>query len=166
MLSARFPAATLARTASASRCVTSDSPDALILTDLFSQDLRHGCRVPVDLSGLTYDRDALPLRANGTAVPRSQNVQWQRDLGAYLFSGQSIFVLRPGDDGIDGAAVRHLQGLPALDKGRAFALLRNRPGTATTGRARPGGSERAPAPRPASTGTAEHDRRGGSYGAE
>jgi hypothetical protein len=60
---ALFPAATLERAASAARCVTSDSPDALILTDLFTRDLRRGCQVPVDLSGLSYDRDALPLRA-------------------------------------------------------------------------------------------------------
>jgi hypothetical protein len=120
-----FPAPRLHRLASASRCVTSDSPDALLLTDLYSRDLLRGCQVPVDLSGLTYGRDALPPRADGSSVPRSRNTRWQRDLLSYLMSGQSIFLLRPGDDGTDGAALRHLRVLPDIRKGRAFALLRN-----------------------------------------
>ncbi|MCW2847331.1 MAG: hypothetical protein JWR90_1305 [Marmoricola sp.] len=128
VLSAPFPAAALRRTASASWCVTSDSPDALILTDVFSRDLQRDCEVPVDLSGLTYDRDALPLRADGTAVPRSQNSAWQRDLGDYLLSGQSIFVLRSAEDGANGAAVRHLRRLPGQSKGIAFELLGNSSG--------------------------------------
>jgi alpha-1,2-mannosyltransferase len=125
VLSAPFPAAALRRTASASWCVTSDSPDALILTDVLSRDLQRDCEVPVDLSGLTYDRDALPLRADRTAVPRSQNAAWQRDLSDYLLSGQSIFVLRSADDGANGAAVRHLRLLPGQSKGAGFELLGN-----------------------------------------
>jgi hypothetical protein len=46
VMSATFPAASLERTASASRRVTYDSRDALILTDLSSRDLRRGCQVP------------------------------------------------------------------------------------------------------------------------
>ncbi|QWZ08685.1 hypothetical protein KRR39_02160 [Nocardioides panacis] len=100
-------------------------PDALILTDLLSRDLRRGCQVPVDLRGLTYDRDALPHRPDGTAVSRSHNVRWQHDLGSYLLSGQAIFVLRPRGDGSYGTAVRRLQSLPALEAGTSFALLGN-----------------------------------------
>lgn len=125
VMSGRFPARSLERSVSASRCVTSDSPDALILTDVFSRDLHRGCQVPVDLSGLTYDRDALPLRGDGTAVPRDRNGRWQRDLGRYLFSGQSIFVLRAGDDGSNGSAVHRLDVLPVLARGQAFTLLDN-----------------------------------------
>jgi hypothetical protein len=126
VLSTPFPATSLKHTTSVSRCVTSDSPDALILTDLLSRNHLRGCQVPVDLSGLTYDRDALPLRPDGTSVPRSGNARWQRDLRSYLFSGQSIFVLRAQDDGSTGAAMRDVQALPELRKGRAYALLRNR----------------------------------------
>jgi hypothetical protein len=123
--SAPFPGAGLARVAAAARCATSDSPDALLLTDLYTRDLQRGCQVPVDLSGLTYDRDAVPHRPDGTPVPRSRNARWQHDLGSYLFSGQSIFVLRPRGDGGYGSAVRRLRSLPALDVGSAYALLRN-----------------------------------------
>lgn len=125
-----FPAASLARAAVTSRCVTSDSPDALLLTDLFSRNLHRGCPVPVDLSGLTYDRDALPLRDNGTSTPRSENTVWQRDLGSYLFSGQSIFVLRPGSDGVHGPVVLRVQSLPDVRQGRGFALFANHPAAA------------------------------------
>jgi hypothetical protein len=126
VFSAPFPATSLKHTASVSRCVTSDSPDALILTDLFSRNHLRGCQVPVDLSGLTYDRDALPLRRNGTSGPPSRNARWQGDLGSYLFSGQLIFLLRAQYDGITGAAMRHVQALPELRKGRAYTLFRNR----------------------------------------
>jgi hypothetical protein len=131
---APFPGARLARAAATARCATSDSPDALILTDLFTRDLQRGCRVPVDLSGLTYDRDALPHRSDGTAVPRSRNERWQHDLGSYLFSGQAIFVLRPRGDGSFGTAVRRLRSLPAVEVGSAFALLRNDSAQPTGGR--------------------------------
>ena len=92
-------------------------PDALLLTDMYTRDLQRGCRVPVDLSGLTYDRDAVPHQTDGTPVPRSLNARWQHDLGSYLFSGQSIFVLRPRGDGGYGSLVRRLRSLPALDVG-------------------------------------------------
>jgi alpha-1,2-mannosyltransferase len=143
-----FPAQRLQHLASASQCATSDSPDALLLTDLYSRDLQRGCRVPVDLSGLTYGRDALPLRRDGTSVPRSQNTRWQGDLLSYLLSGQSIFLLRPGDDGTGGVALRDLQGLPDLCRGRAFALLGNYV---------PSPNKRAPAD--ASLGRQTHDPR-------
>ena len=123
--SAPFPGAALERAASTARCVTSDSPDALVLTDFFTRNLERGCQTPVDLSGLTYDRDTLPLLPNGAGVSRSKNPQWQRDFGSYMLSGQSIFVLRATSDGADGDAVRGLQELPALEVGDAYTLLSN-----------------------------------------
>jgi hypothetical protein len=125
VVSRRFPAGSLEQITSNSWCVTSDSPDALILTDVFSRNLHRGCQVPVDLSGLSYDRDALPLHSDGTSVPRSRNGRWQRDLSSYLLSGQSIFLLRPSDDGINGAGVRRLEALPELARGRTFLLVEN-----------------------------------------
>ena len=123
--SAPFPGPALARVASSARCVTSDSPDALVLTDFFTRNLARGCQVPVDLSGLTYDRDTLPLRPNGSGVSRSDNPQWQHDFGSYMFSGRFIFVLRDVSDGDGGDAVQHLEGLTALEVGDAYTLLMN-----------------------------------------
>lgn len=124
VMSTPIPATSLERSAATSRCVTSDSPDALILSNVFTRDLRRGCQVSVDLTGLTYDRDALPARPDG-AVPRRSNRPWQRDLAGYLFSGQTIFIMRPSADGFDAASKRQLANDRVLCRGLGFLFLRD-----------------------------------------
>lgn len=118
-----FPARDMARTVSSSRCATADSPDVLILTDLLQRDRRRGCRVMVDLSGLSYDGDAMPLRADGTPVARALNPAWQRDLTGYLFSGDVTFLTRTPSDGFSPEALSRLDALPVLRRGDGFVLL-------------------------------------------
>lgn len=117
-----FPTGPLRGAEAASRCVTSDSPDALILTDVFTRNLERGCRAPVDLSGLTYDTASLPLQPNGTEVPRSRNVRWQRYLHRYLLSGQTIFLMRRMNDGLDPTTLRELRSFPVLEHAQGFAV--------------------------------------------
>jgi alpha-1,2-mannosyltransferase len=118
-----FPAQDVARTVASSRCVTADSPDVLILTDVLQRDWHRGCRVLVDLSGLSYDGDALPLRPDGTPVARALNPSWQRDLTGYLFSGDAMFLTRPASDGFSPESLQRLDALPVLRRGRGFVLL-------------------------------------------
>lgn len=117
-----FPTGPLRAAVAASRCVTSDSPDALILTDVFTRNLERGCRAPVDLSGLTYDTVALPLRPNGTEVPRQDNVRWQHYLHRYLLSGQTIFLMRRPDDGLDLRTLQEIRTWPTLEHEPGFAV--------------------------------------------
>lgn len=72
-------------------CVASDSPAALAVLDVLTPDLRAGCAVPVDVTGVTYDRDSV-RQPNGRAVSRLRNPLWQRDLQAYL-GGADVVVL-------------------------------------------------------------------------
>jgi hypothetical protein len=118
-----FPARDVARTLAASRCVTADSPDVLILTDVLQRNRQRGCRVLVDLSGLSYDGDAMPLRPDGTPVARALNPAWQRDLTDYLFSGDVLFLTRPASDGFSPESLQRLDALPLLRHGRGFVLL-------------------------------------------
>lgn len=118
-----FPAQSVARTVSSSRCVTADSPDVLILTDVLQRDRRRGCRVLVDLSGLSYDGDAMPLRTDGTPVARTLNPAWQRDLTGYLFSGDALFLTRTASDGFSPESLQRLDALPVLRRGGGFVLL-------------------------------------------
>jgi hypothetical protein len=118
-----FPAQDVARTVASSRCVTADSPDVLILTDVLQRDWHRGCRVLVDLSGLSYDGDALPLLPDGTPVARALNPSWQRDLTGYLFSGDAMFLTRPASDGFSPESLQRLDALPVLRRGRGFVLL-------------------------------------------
>ncbi len=80
----------------------------------------------VDLSGLSYDGDALPLRADGTPVSRSSNPRWQRDLTGHLFSGDAVFATRVTPDGLGPEALERLAGLPVLRRGAGYELLDTR----------------------------------------
>jgi hypothetical protein len=78
-------------------CVMADDPTGLIEMNRLTTDLRSGCVVPVDVSGITYDRLRM-VGPHGAHVGRGQNLRWQRYLHDYLFSGTSFLILRrPAD---------------------------------------------------------------------
>jgi hypothetical protein len=89
-------------------CITSDDPLTLAELNVLSRDFRRGCEVWVDVTGHTYDRDKLML-APGRAVPRPLNPKWQRDVKAYLLSGDALIIHRNGT-GLADATVRALTG--------------------------------------------------------
>lgn len=88
-----FPWPDRATVAAIDGCVLSDDPGGLIELNGLSSDLRHGCHVWVDATGLTYDRDVLRTGA-GHQVARVKNPLWQHDLMAYLSSGTAVIVLK------------------------------------------------------------------------
>lgn len=140
-----FPATTMASDATGARCVTSDSPDALMLTDLYTRDLARGCPAPVDLSGLRYDVDALPVQPDGHPYPRAFNALWQHHLVRYLRDGQMIFIMRAADDGVSALLRHRVLQLPKLATGHGYRLFDN---AGRAGKASHGGS-RASRSRPA-----------------
>lgn len=93
-----FPAAAFAAAAPAG-CITADDPQALIQMNRLTSDLRSDCIVPVDVSGITYDRLSETTSA-GVRVGRGLNEAWQRYLHDYLFSGSAFVLLREGADAI------------------------------------------------------------------
>ena len=94
------------------RCVVADVPTGLIEVNALSRSLSNGCRVWVDMTGLTYDRDS---QRNGThAVSRLKNPLWQRDLLSYLTSGQAtVFVNHPSAN-LSGDGLRRMLAQPLL----------------------------------------------------
>jgi alpha-1,2-mannosyltransferase len=78
-------------------CVMSDTPMTLIELDALSRDLAHGCRNWVDVTGRTYGPD----RIRAARVSRPDNQLWQRDLLAYLRSGNAIIIGRAAGSGIN-----------------------------------------------------------------
>lgn len=88
----RFPAA-FGRLAPRG-CTTADDPQVLIDMNRLSSDLRSGCPLPVDVTGITYDRlDSTPHRRD--------NLPWQHYLVGYLFSGTSFVLIRARYDELD-----------------------------------------------------------------
>ncbi|MCW2751909.1 MAG: hypothetical protein JWR83_3019 [Aeromicrobium sp.] len=69
-------------------CVYSDDPSSLIAFNVLSSDLRRGCHVWVDMTGLTYEPTVK------RPVSRLSNPVWQRDLIGYLSSGSAAIILR------------------------------------------------------------------------
>lgn len=96
-----YPTARFAAASKQARCVMSDAPMPLILMDVLSRDLENGCQNWVDVTGRTYGgADAAPQLASGRYLPRADDPRWQRDLTAYLFSGDVITLVRPANTGI------------------------------------------------------------------
>jgi hypothetical protein len=94
-----------------------------------SRDLHDGCRVPVDVTGITYDtlRDELP---NGSIVARSRNLGFQRWLYTYLTSARAFVIIRPRFDATPHAFKALIHQRPILAAGRGLYL---RQGFATAG---------------------------------
>jgi alpha-1,2-mannosyltransferase len=99
-----------------SRCVVADEPGTLAVLDVLSRDLARGCPVPVDLTGITYDRDA-EARPDGEPVSRTHNPAWQRDLRAYLASGQTLVLTRRGGTGMGPQLEQLVRRLPVVASG-------------------------------------------------
>jgi hypothetical protein len=112
--------------------------------DTLAWDLARGCRVWVDVSGLTYD----PARpTNGT--PRRQDRPWQHEVLGYLASGAATLVHRDAT-GLDAASRGRVEGWSVLaDAGgvpaprsagsRSRAARLTGRGSAVSRPARPGG---------------------------
>ncbi|GAA1625914.1 glycosyltransferase 87 family protein [Georgenia ruanii] len=102
-------------------CVTADDPTALVLMDTLARDLTRGCRVWVDVSGLTYD----PARP-GHGTPRSRDQRWQREVLGYLASGAATLVHRPAT-GLGAASRATVATWPVLAEADGFRLRAPRP---------------------------------------
>jgi hypothetical protein len=117
------PTSRLQDLAAGSRCVTADAPEALLLADALSRDLAHGCPVMVDVTGLTHDRDAPALLADGRPTPPADNEAWQRDLSRYLLSGQRIILSRSLESDVGPALRRDLAARRVLLTSGEYVLL-------------------------------------------
>lgn len=100
-------------------CVQSDDPQILAALDVLSRNLHRGCAVWPDVTGATYDRDA--LRIAGVVVPRNRNGRWQADVARFLLSGQAVIVHRTAT-GLDAATVRRIDAGPTLARAGSWAL--------------------------------------------
>jgi hypothetical protein len=103
-------------------CVAGDSPELLIGMNRLSSDLRNGCTVPVDVSGITYDT-LHRTRRNGRVLARRANAPYQRFLVHYLMSASSYGLLR-GPQELSVRTRRLLEHQPVLARSGAVVLRR------------------------------------------
>lgn len=77
-------------------CVQADDPQTLAALDVLTRDLERGCALWPDVTGATYDRDA--VRVAGRPLPRRLDDVWQNDVTRYLLSGNAVIIHRAATD--------------------------------------------------------------------
>jgi hypothetical protein len=117
----RYPGDKLAAFLPAQGCVRADDPGALIQLDVLTRDLRRGCEIPVDFTGLTYYRPV--RRADGTIVPRGRDQRWQRRARSYLTSGSATVLIRRTGNSFNKATRQQLAALPVLGRVGRYKIL-------------------------------------------
>ncbi|MDM7853856.1 hypothetical protein [Cellulomonas alba] len=131
-----FPAQAVRAVLPTSGCVRADAPGALILLNLMSRELRDGCDVGVDVTGVSYDHRVVERLGH---LPRSRNPVYQRQIAGYLGDGSAVVLVRGGADGLDAATLArlHAGGVLVLLPGDVRVL------TDPADASRPRGSPRA-----------------------
>jgi hypothetical protein len=108
----RVPARTAEDALSGVRCVAADSAAALVTADVLTRDLRDGCRLVVDVTGLTYDQDPGDLGAGPTPRERRRDLEWQAAVARYFAGSGAVVLDQWRSDGLDD---RLLAGLERRD---------------------------------------------------
>jgi alpha-1,2-mannosyltransferase len=91
------------------RCVAADSAAALVVADVLTRDLRNGCPVVVDVTGLTYDQDRGDLGAGPTPRERRRDGEWQRGVDRYLAGADAVVLDQWRSDGLDPGELTRLE---------------------------------------------------------
>lgn len=100
-------ASSLTTAIASARCVATDIPSTLAITDSLSRGLAVGCAVPVDLTGALYGRFRV-VGPDGRALPRRQNGPWQAHLLAYLQSADAQVFVNPPSTVLNRHGVQEL----------------------------------------------------------
>ncbi len=108
----RVPAGATEGALSGMRCVAADSAAALVTADVLTSDLRHGCRLVVDVTGLTYDQDPGDLGSGPTPRERRRDLEWQRSVAGYFQGADAVLLDQWRSDGL---SARLLAGLERRD---------------------------------------------------
>jgi hypothetical protein len=90
-------------------CVAADSDAALVAADVLTRDLRHGCPLVVDVTGLTYNQDRGDLGPGPTPTERRRDPEWQRQIGAYFDGSGAVLLDQWRSDGLNGQLLAHLE---------------------------------------------------------
>jgi hypothetical protein len=95
---------------------------ALIEMNVLSRDLRNGCTVHVDVTGYTYE-GAVAHGLNGIKLSRRKDATWQKQVLAYLTSGDAVILARRNGTGLSRASKRDLERWPILAKIGGYTLF-------------------------------------------
>jgi Predicted integral membrane protein len=124
----RISAVRVGEVVGAARCVRADSTAALVETDLLTRDLRRGCPLALDVTGVTYDMDSSQLPDGRPSASRRADAAWQRFLGGYVIGADAFLVVQAHADGFGPGLHAVLRSQRVLLRARHLTLY------GTTGR--------------------------------
>jgi hypothetical protein len=124
----RVPANAVAEVVENARCVRADSTAALIATNVLSRDLRRGCPLALDVTGVTYDLDSSQLKSGSPYRARRGDPAWQQFLGSYVRGAEAFLVVQSPADGFGPQVRAVLNSQRVLLRARHLVVYR------TTGR--------------------------------
>ena len=107
-----------------SKCVTSDSPVVLALTNTLSRDIEHKCHLLFDVTGTIYgiDNGANPYHRSATSR-RLRSEQYQSELLRYLSSGHTIILARERNDGLRPETFKEILANRKVTKTKSFLII-------------------------------------------
>jgi hypothetical protein len=105
------------------RCVAADSAAALVAADVLTRDLRDGCPVVVDVTGLTYDEPRGDLVAGPTPYARRRDAAWQRTVTRYFDRSGAVLLDQWRHDGLDPQVLTALERRDVVLGRRHFEVL-------------------------------------------
>jgi alpha-1,2-mannosyltransferase len=111
----RVPVERVAEVLGTVRCVRADSTAALVSTNVLTRDLRRGCPLALDITGVTYDVNSSQLPDGRPGASRRADAAWQRFLGGYVNGANAFLVVQAGADGFG-------PGLRALFRAQTLVL--------------------------------------------
>lgn len=115
------------RLVAGSRCVAADTPAALVVTDLLSRNLRRGCPVLVDVTGLAYDLDHGGLAAGPTPLARRRDTAWQRVVYRHLAAADAVLLARLRGTGLTRNVLERLTTAGTSIGTERFRVVVDRP---------------------------------------
>lgn len=108
----KFPAKAISKMVSSARCVTSDSPSVLILSNTLTRSIENNCQVKFDVDGEIYGVNAGANNEKLTSTERRRNsAQYQDILLNYFESGDVTILKREVADALTRTTLRKLDSL-------------------------------------------------------
>jgi alpha-1,2-mannosyltransferase len=115
------------RALSDARCVTGDTTATLIAADVLSRDLRRGCPLIVDVTGVTYTQAPGDLAQGNTVIARRHDLSWQHRITRYFLNSDAVIVQRGNPDGLDQATLARLRSVGLATQTHNYAVYEHSP---------------------------------------
>jgi hypothetical protein len=118
-------AASLEADLDGARCVSADAPDLLLVTTGLRRDLRDGCPLVLDPTGVSYETDRGQLAAGSVAASRRAASRYQLAMEEYYDDSNAAMFSRTGADGLSASTKEEITDeLPVVVKlGKVTVML-------------------------------------------